>query len=82
MSRRFAAARLVLPEKEHKSMLEFLDTAITRGPGRLRTRQASCCTMWPRETLSMPRVELATALPARQGSDCYEKLRFGLPAMP
>ena len=60
-------------------MLEFLDTAITRGPGRLRTRPASCCTMWPRETLSMPRVELATALPARQGSDCYEKLRSSKP---
>ena len=82
MSWRFAAARLALPEKEHKSMIEFLNTAITRGPGRLRTRPASPSTVWLKETLSTPCVELVTALPARQGSDCYEKLRFGPPAMP
>ena len=31
---------------------------------------------------SMPRTELGTAFPTRQGSTCYEKLCFGLPAMP
>ena len=65
MSWRFAAAGLVLPKKEHKSMIQFLKTAITRGPDPLRTRPASFCTVWPRKTLSTPRVELVTALPTR-----------------
>ncbi len=30
----------------------------------------------------MPRAEPVTALPTRQASTCYEKLRFGLPPMP
>jgi hypothetical protein len=79
MSWRIAAAELALPEKEHKSMIEFLKTAITRGPDPLRTRPASPSTVWLRETLSTLRVELVTALPARK---CYMKLFFGLPSMP
>ena len=45
---RFAAARLVLPEKEHKSMINFLNPPITRGHDPLRTRPASSFTVWPR----------------------------------
>ena len=67
MSWRFAAAGLALPEKEHTSMIKFLKTAITRGPDPLRTRPASFCTVWTRETLSPPRVGLVTALPTRAG---------------
>ena len=39
-------------------MIQFLKTAITRGPDPLRTQPASFCTVWPRKTLSTPRVEL------------------------
>ena len=35
MSRRFAAAKLALPETVHKSMFKLLNTAITRGPDPL-----------------------------------------------
>ena len=36
MSWRYAAARLALPEKDHKSMIKFLKAATTRGPDPLR----------------------------------------------
>ncbi|HMF35876.1 MAG TPA: hypothetical protein VKF17_04525 [Isosphaeraceae bacterium] len=65
MSWRYVAARLALPEKDQKSMIKFLKTAITRGPGPLRSRPASSSTVWPWETPLTPRVELVTALPTR-----------------
>jgi hypothetical protein len=49
MSWRFAAAKLASPEKEHKSMMNFLKTAITQGPDPLRPRPASSCKGIPAE---------------------------------
>jgi hypothetical protein len=41
MSWRFAATGLALPEKEHKTMIKFLNPAITHGPDFWHTRPAS-----------------------------------------
>jgi hypothetical protein len=47
-----AAARLALPEKEHKSMIKFQSAAITRGPDPSRTRSASSYKVRPRRPYS------------------------------
>jgi len=60
-------------------MIQFLKTAITRGPDPLRTQPASFCTVWPRKTLSTPRVELVTALPTRAGPIATKSYDSGCP---
>ena len=59
MSWRFAAARLALPRKEHKVDDQVPQDGhhACRGPDSLRTRPTFSCAVWPRETLSTPRVE-------------------------
>ena len=66
---RFPAAKLVLPEKEHSSIIKFLTPTIIFGPDPWRSRPASCCNIPSRPPFSIPRcapTRLGTfAAPAR-----------------
>src|SRR5271157_6076108 len=52
---RFPAAKLVLPEQEHSSIIKFLTPTITCGPDPWRSRPASSCNIPPRPAFSIPR---------------------------
>src|SRR5208337_4028156 len=59
----FPAAKLVLPEKEHSSIIKFLTPTITCGPDPWRSRPASSCNIPSHPPFSIPR-----CVPTRLGT--------------